>query len=373
MEAIHRAGVDDARQYIRFYNLRNYDRINAGAAMQQAQDESGVSYDNARREHDDIVGAGYNGEGEGTGAYYGRENDQYENYQSSAENVQDRKAQLDTVSECYMENGPSLLDVAWFGDEEAEMNAFVSEGKFLSTLLLSCAKHGKIELYIHSKLLIADDQIVICGSANLNDRSQLGDHDSEIAVLIQDQNQIDSQMDEQPYRASAYASSLRRQIFRKHLGLLPGQDPARPDANFTPIDRDPNSYDWGSPADSLVCDVLSDGFDRLWRETAKTNTEVFAKAFHAIPADNVHTWDEYNDFFGNLFIPKTGEGDEKLPAKYEYGHAVKEEFGGGVRELKECLNRVRGTLVEMPLLFMDGVDFAVEGLSFNAFTDVVYT
>jgi len=29
--------------------------------------------------------------------------------------------------------------------------------------------------------------------------------------------------------------------------------------------------------------------------------------------------------------------------------------------------------VEMPLLFMDGVDFAVEGLKLNAFTDEVYT
>lgn len=241
-------------------------------------------------------------------------------------------------------------------------------------LRLGCCtnRNHKLELYIHSKLLIADDQIVICGSANLNDRSQLGDHDSEIAVIIQDRNQVDSQMNEQPYQASAYASSLRRQIFRKHLGLLPGQDPARPDANFTPVDKDPNSYDWGSQADSLVCDVLSDGFERLWNETANTNTEVFSRAFHAIPADNVHTWDEYDDFFGNLFIPKTGQNEEKIPSKYEYGHVVKEEFSG-VGELKECLSRVRGNLVEMPLLFMDGVDFAVEGLSFNAFTDVVYT
>lgn len=232
---------------------------------------------------------------------------------------------------------------------------------------------NQAELYIHSKILIADDNIVICGSANLNDRSQLGDHDSEIAVIIQDQNQVDSVMDDQPYRASAYASSLRRQIFRKHLGLLPDQNPARPDANFTPIDKDPNSYDWGSPADGLVTDVLGDGFDRLWRETAKSNTRIFERAFHAVPADHIHTWEQYNDFFGNLFIPKTGEGDQKLPAKYEYGHVVKEEFEGSVRELKECLSGVRGNLVEMPLLFMDGVDFAVEGLSFNAFTDVVYT
>lgn len=40
-------------------------------------------------------------------------------------------------------------------------------------------------IYVHSKLLIVDDKIVICGSANLNDRSLLGRRDSEVAVLIQ--------------------------------------------------------------------------------------------------------------------------------------------------------------------------------------------
>lgn len=53
----------------------------------------------------------------------------------------------------------AIADAPWDGDEESELNAFVSE-----------------ELYIHSKVLIADDQLVICGSANLNDRSQLGTH-----------------------------------------------------------------------------------------------------------------------------------------------------------------------------------------------------
>jgi phospholipase D1/2 len=40
------------------------------------------------------------------------------------------------------------------------------------------------QLYIHSKLMIVDDQKVILGSANINDRSLLGDRDSEIAILI---------------------------------------------------------------------------------------------------------------------------------------------------------------------------------------------
>ncbi len=195
-----------------------------------------------------------------------------------------------------------------------------------------------------------------------------------MAVVIQDPTPVESFMNKQPFTASAFATSLRRQLFRKHLGLLPWQDWTRPDANFTPINKDPNNYDWESPADLLVRDVMSEEFARLWDQTAQINTEVFAKAFHCVPADNVRNWEDYEEFFGKLFVaPAKKDGEEQAKARYEYGHVVKEEFPGGVGELKEWLERVRGTLVEMPLLFMDGVDFAVEGLKFNAFTDEVYT
>ena len=39
-------------------------------------------------------------------------------------------------------------------------------------------------IYVHSKLLICDDKTVICGSANINDRSLIGTRDSEVAVII---------------------------------------------------------------------------------------------------------------------------------------------------------------------------------------------
>lgn len=40
------------------------------------------------------------------------------------------------------------------------------------------------QIYVHSKLLIADDRVAIIGSANINDRSQLGGRDSELAVVV---------------------------------------------------------------------------------------------------------------------------------------------------------------------------------------------
>ena len=39
-------------------------------------------------------------------------------------------------------------------------------------------------IYIHGKLLIVDDRVLICGSANINDRSQCGDRDGEVCVVL---------------------------------------------------------------------------------------------------------------------------------------------------------------------------------------------
>lgn len=49
------------------------------------------------------------------------------------------------------------------------------------------AKHKKPVtemVYVHSKLMILDDRFVIMGSANINDRSMLGNRDSEIGVFF---------------------------------------------------------------------------------------------------------------------------------------------------------------------------------------------
>ncbi|KAF7874642.1 uncharacterized protein EAF02_008619 [Botrytis sinoallii] len=355
METVAKAGVPDPKDYIRFYNLRNYDRLNDNGTMARTEEESGVSYESARKEHDDIVGAGYGGYGEETGARRGQENYDYDQYQRAAPRSQEQ----DTVAACYLEDGPSITSIPWNGTPEAELDAFVSE-----------------ELYIHTKLLIADDRVVICGSANLNDRSQLGTHDSEIAIVIEDTETVDSYMDGREFRAAKYATSLRRQLFRKHLGMIAPQDWTRPDANYMPINKDPNDYDWGSDYDIAVQDVFSPEFTDLWNGRARTNTEVYSKVFHAIPADNVRNWDDYHEFYEQYFVSpsdKDTNEEDKEPARYLYGHVVKEEFPGGVEEVKEELSRVKGMLVEMPLLFMDGVDFAKEGLSFNALTETIYT
>jgi phospholipase D1/2 len=54
MDKLRRAGVDPA-EYIGFYNLRNYNRINDSGVMQKTEQASGVDYKAASQDHDDIV------------------------------------------------------------------------------------------------------------------------------------------------------------------------------------------------------------------------------------------------------------------------------------------------------------------------------
>lgn len=360
MEMIGNAGYDPT-EYIRFYNLRNYDRINVGAPMREAEQKSGVSYQDARNEHDQAVEL----PADMPGVPYTK----HPNYQAYSEATGQMNKQealyagkWDSVSECYMLGGRDIRSVPWENGDVLEIDAFVSE-----------------ELYIHSKVLIADDRVAIVGSANLNDRSQLGSHDSEIAIIVEDPTPVDSYMDGRHYRASKFAATLRRQLFRKHLGLLAPQDMQRPDQNFEPIGT-PNVYDYGSPEDLAVIDPLANTFLALWNSRARTNTLVFSKVFHPVPDDSVLTWADYDKFYEHFFkgadLTAEGKASNTRASKYMWGHVVADEFSPGeqgVREVKDLLSTVKGTLVEMPLLFLIKEDIAQEGLSLNAFTKTVYT
>ncbi|GAA5922273.1 hypothetical protein JCM1841_001392 [Sporobolomyces salmonicolor] len=73
--------------------------------------------------------------------------------------------------------------------------------------------------YIHAKSMIVDDRIAIIGSANINDRSQRGDRDSELACIVRDTDMIDSTMGGQPYKVGRFAHTMRVRLMREHLGI----------------------------------------------------------------------------------------------------------------------------------------------------------
>ena len=75
-------------------------------------------------------------------------------------------------------------------------------------------------VYVHSKLLIADDRTVILGSANINDRSLIGTRDSELAIVFNDTQFFTSKMDSEPYEAGNFATTLRRFLFKYVSGII---------------------------------------------------------------------------------------------------------------------------------------------------------
>ncbi|KAN0081757.1 hypothetical protein V8E54_003055 [Elaphomyces granulatus] len=348
--------------YIRFYNLRNYDRINVSRSLLQVEQRSGVDYEDARKQHDFAeVGTGGYGPGGPSSTTRGFDtNAPFREYQQAAQQISSSgsgNGRWDSVSECYMLDGEDIRNVPWDSDIP-EIDAFVSE-----------------ELYIHTKVLIADDRVVICGSANLNDRSQLGSHDSEIALIIEDFTPVESVMDGKPWTAGRFATSLRRELFKVHLGLVKPQDYKRHQANFDPVGV-PNEYDLNSPESRVVADPLSDTFQSLWNSRARTNTDVFRQVFHVVPDDNIRNWASYKEFFEYYFRKVEGDFGRSQPPRYEWGHVVKDNFAPGpegAKQVKELLSKVKGTLVEMPLMFLIEEDIAKTGLSLNSFTEPIYT
>ncbi|TDZ53886.1 Phospholipase D1 [Colletotrichum trifolii] len=75
------------------------------------------------------------------------------------------------------------------------------------------------QLYIHAKCIIADDRVALIGSANINERSMLGNRDSELAAVVRDTDMIWSTMAGKPYRVGRFAHTLRLRLMREHLGL----------------------------------------------------------------------------------------------------------------------------------------------------------
>ncbi len=55
--------------------------------------------------------------------------------------------------------------------------------------------------------------MLICGSANINDRSLLGQRDSEVGIVINDIEEEDGVFNGEPARVGKFCSSWRKRLF----------------------------------------------------------------------------------------------------------------------------------------------------------------
>jgi phospholipase D1/2 len=84
------------------------------------------------------------------------------------------------------------------------------------------------QVYIHTKMMVVDDRYAIVGSANVNDRSLLGNRDSELAVLVMDTDfkYEDIGAPDGATVTRKFARELRRSVWKKIFGITGGERPA---------------------------------------------------------------------------------------------------------------------------------------------------
>ncbi len=183
---------------------------------------------------------------------------------------------------------------------------FTSDGKF---------HVGQI--YIHSKVLIVDDEILIVGSANINDRSMLGSRDSEVCVHIDytPQGNI-STVREGGDEEHGFIKRARLQLWAEHCQL----------------DMD----------DGIIQNPLSKQCWEHWQNSAFNNQQKFRKYDPRMwPVSSIRTWGQFKNTIA-----------KPLPS------FTKEEY----------LNDPPGRLVEHAIDFLADEDLFVNAPSSSVFT-----
>ena len=161
-------------------------------------------------------------------------------------------------------------------------------------------------IYVHSKLLIVDDQKVLIGSANINDRSMLGTRDSEFAVVMEEDLNSDSIMNNKEYKASNYAASLRKNLMSEHFNI-----------NIN---------------DKILEDPLNDKLWSLMKSKAENNTSIYDKIFDCFPHNKFNTFKKLKE--RRMFKKK--EEIEELKKNY-----------------RENIQKIDGHIVEYPYKFLE--------------------
>ncbi|KAK6024940.1 phospholipase D domain protein, partial [Ostertagia ostertagi] len=149
-----------------------------------------------------------------------------------------------------------------------------------------CGKLVSELIYVHCKLLIVDDEHVIIGSANINDRSQVTFPSfCWCAVVFSGHPKLSINNErERPYAAGKFAKSLRVQCMQEHLGLLPDS-------------RSPSHFKYDVCLDDPVAESF---FVDVWQSTARSNMLIYEEVFRTYPTDNVETFEEFEKWTGQM-------------------------------------------------------------------------
>ena len=161
---------------------------------------------------------------------------------------------------------------------------------------LSCSRSVQVTeiIYVHSKLMIIDDHMAICGSANINDRSLLGQRDSEVGMIINDLEEEDGVLNGKPVRVGKFCSSWRKRLFSYEtlIGTIR--------VTFVVLVADCSRLMLGIPYDNPqkidIGDPVCDTFYEYFRAVAKKNTLIYEEVFATLPSDRVRKFDQVGQY-----------------------------------------------------------------------------
>jgi phosphatidylserine/phosphatidylglycerophosphate/cardiolipin synthase-like enzyme len=198
---------------------------------------------------------------------------------------------------------------------EADPDSILSICGLAQTQKSPAGKWCTQSVFVHSKVLLVDDKYMVCGSANVNDRSFMGDRDSELGVLLTDDHgpdMIDSTMAGKPFRSGRTLLNFRLRTFRAFLGL-----------------------DEGGADDGAILDPVN-AFGRVWSGTAAKNRALLSAVFKYTPRDGITSFSQWSKIKEASF----GGGDDDTSSPYVEGSDL------------DQLTEFRGLLVKFPRLFL---------------------
>ena len=179
-------------------------------------------------------------------------------------------------------------------------------------------------IYIHSKLMIVDDNKVLLGSANINDRSMLGIRDSEFTVIIKEKKQLINKKcnrnfvmnGDKNYRGTNFATNFRKELMAEHLGI--------------------------NPDDQILDDPVSKELFSLIVSRANSNTGIYHNIFGCYPDDAYTNFDL-------LKKAKKLQQEEKPEVLLNKYNAMK--------------NQIVGHIVNYPLMFLKDENLGISFFS----------
>ncbi|WP_230970311.1 phospholipase D-like domain-containing protein [Nitrogeniibacter aestuarii] len=208
-----------------------------------------------------------------------------------------------------------------------------------------CERYVTEQIYVHSKLMVVDDRIALIGSANIDDRSLLGERDSELAVLVIDDTHEKADIGlgrQTPVRK--FARELRMDIWKKLFGITGNVRPAT--HLQAAIEQPVKPASW-----------------KAIQKQARENAEAYEKAFEfvprnwvdevegRVPAKILPTWDSSSDVPEGIAANWGKKGYLKSPLPFQ------SEFWGKPRYNPTAvagLNDIKGFITALPVHWTEG-------------------